>query len=154
MAYELPYTDHYFEVSLSIFVIHNLVSVENWGGWPQFEGLKEGVYRVSNSMGFRAGSYSGYNRWREELCQFALKVEPSEVWNNLEKYEGAPFVELINFSDCEGVIGPVVSTKLAADFKLRWTDFSAEADEWNASKYNDWMSAFELASDNGFVDFH
>lgn len=132
----------------------NLVSVKNWGGWEQFEGLQEGVYRVSSSMGFRAGSYSGYNAFRADLCRFALKVDPDEVWNNLGKYKGAPFVELINFSDCEGFIGPVASEKLYSDFQQHWTDYSLNADEYSASKYNDWLSAFDLAREDGFVEFH
>lgn len=134
----------------------SLIWVQNWGAFDiAFEGLREGVYQVNGeSHGFRAGSYSGYNVWREQLSKAILGVEPTVIWNNLEKFKGAPFVELINFSDCEGYIGPVASTKLLTDFKQHWTDFSAMADQYSAEKYNDWLRAFELASDNGFVEFH
>ena len=47
-----------------------------------------------------------------------------KVRTNPEK-EGLPFVELINFSDCEGVIGPEVAAKLAKDFADY--EFSASA---------------------------
>ena len=75
-----------------------------------FPGRGEGispksVYTWENSMDFRAGSYSSYNLWRDELEQFAR----SQVDKNL-------FIELIDFADNEGVIGPIVSKKLLKDF--------------------------------------
>lgn len=134
----------------------DLIWVQCWGPYEaQFEGLTEGLYKVNGtSTGFRAGSYSGYNIWREQLSKAILGVDPLVVWNNLDNFKGAPFVELINFSDCEGYIGPIVSTKLLADFKQHWTDFSALADTYSGAKYNDWLEGFELAADNGFVEFH
>lgn len=115
---------------------------------------------------FRAGSYGGYNGWRNDLARLAEypleKYKPSygderdshcvACWNGAP----GPFAELINFSDCEGVIGPVASAKLAKDFadfderarKLDQTDF------WFYARYQDWRRAFEMAADGGFVDFH
>lgn len=131
--------------------------VEDYHGyWPHaFEGLREGRYKLTGeSYGFRAGSYSGFNFFRALLSEFALGVEPDKVWNNWEQYKGEPFTELINFSDCEGFIGPVASEKLYSDFQQHWTDYSLNADEYSASKYNDWLSAFDLAREDGFVEFH
>lgn len=101
------------------------------------------VYEWENSFEFRAGSYSGYNRWR----------------SNLEKFKGdVAFQELIDFADNEGVIGGVLSKKLFNDFKRYYDEakrYSEEIkDEWFIEKYKDWMKAFEYASDNGAVDFH
>ena len=92
--------------------------VKNWetewqpGGsmeWSEkhFPGRGEGinpktVYKWTERIGFRAGSYGGYNYWRANLEKFA---------------KGNDFQELINFADNEGVIGPVVSKKLYEDFK-------------------------------------
>jgi len=115
-----------------------------------WEGRGEGidsqtVYSWEESFGFRAGSYSGYNWWRDRLDEFKGTIA---------------FQELINFADNEGVIGYVVAKKLSKDF----SDYEEEAKkyaeslgaekEWWLEKYYDWKRAFEMASDNGAVDFH
>lgn len=111
-----------------------------------FPGRGEGVnpqkvYTWEESLGFRAGSYSGYNWWRKKLEEFA---------------NGDDFQELINFADNEGVIGPVVSEKLAKDFEKnmeRAKEFALGDEGW-FGLYISWHEAFEMASDNGAVDFH
>lgn len=131
----------------------------------QGDGLTDrAVYSYEKSEGFRAGSYSGYNAWRERLAELAgYPAEPSERdGKGLRHDEGAwsakggPFHELINFSDCEGDIGPVISAKLAKDF----ADFQDRADAimdhdgyWR-DKYASWRRAFEMAAQNGAVSFH
>jgi len=35
-------------------------------------GLKAGVYTFEEEFSFRAGSYSGYNEWRDNLAWFAF----------------------------------------------------------------------------------
>lgn len=122
---------------------------------------------------FRAGSYSGYNWWREQLSIMAGYESANEVWENnnlntrylkLNEINGeenvfGPFVELINFSDCEGVIGPEISKKLYKDF----VDFDEKAKEYKMdkdyenyfyTKYCEWKEAFRVASDGGLVHFH
>lgn len=120
---------------------------ENFPG--RTEGLKAGAYELdedSESGGFRAGSYSGYNWWRSQLEE----LRPDED----------AFIELIEFSDCEGVIGPIVSRKLAKDFQAHEEVICAKArilgDEssyW-IELYQKWKTAFETAADGGYVDFH
>jgi hypothetical protein len=128
------------------------------------------VYKSEASMGFRAGSYGGYNAWREELARLAgYPAVPVDrygtgnvqhradygAWNTTE----GPFWELINFSDCEGVIGPVVAAKIAKDF-AEWDERakthgdSVERGEWFYPLYQTWQKAFEMAAQNGAVDFH
>lgn len=114
---------------------------------------KDVVYSYTNSLDFRAGSYSGYNMFRERLSQIALLVLPAQVWNNWDTFESLPFCEMINFSDCEGVIGTDICIKLAKDFQ----DFESKIqneDEYFIEKYGQWKDAFKLASDNGAVEFH
>lgn len=134
-------------------------------GFPgRTEGLKPGFYKSVDCFSFGAGSYSGYNRWREQLSKAILDVDPEIIWNNEEKWVGKPFVELIFFSDCEGLIGPKVSTKLAKDFedyKEKAMKFAAcgpgatfQDGAWFIEKYIQWSKAFSMASDNGYVNFH
>ena len=101
------------------------------------DGLKNGFYAYEVKHSFRAGSYSGYNDWRSKL-------------KNMVDNE-KDFHELINFSDCEGVIGSVTSKKLLEDFK-KW-DNVASAKKHFYESYKEWQKAFELASNNGCVSF-
>jgi len=81
-------------------------------------GLQMGrCYETSgNVIEFRAGSYSGYNKWRDELARRALDLPAATVWEDPSRFVEAPFFELINFSDCEGTIGPDAASDLATDF--------------------------------------
>lgn len=116
------------------------------------DGLETGIYRVEGGGGFRAGGYGGYNEWRRQLAEQIGGYTPESAWGG---HGGAstPFVELVNFSDCEGVIGPITSAKLARDFAAH----RAKADEiggWFAEQYGNWQTAFEAAADGGVVIFH
>lgn len=70
-------------------------------------------------------SSTHYNTWRAELCRRVLGVEVDAIWDLCHDEEGkerldvaltAPFVELIDFSDCEGTLGAMTVRKLADDF--------------------------------------
>jgi hypothetical protein len=122
----------------------------------------EEVRPVTQSHGFRAGSYSGYNWWREQLSKFGLDRTPESVWSN-KRLAGSPFVELIDFSDCEGSIGPQTSAKLFDDFLAYedqvagWAQHAIPEEDnrsYFVETYADWQRAFELAADFGFVIFH
>ena len=63
---------------------------------------------------------------------------------------------VIDFTDSGGVIGPIVSAKLAKDF-AQFSDAAKAADagdSWYFENYCKWQQAFELAADAGAVDFH
>lgn len=127
------------------------------------------VYTYEDSHGFNAGSYSGYNYWREKLAE--LVDYPAVEYESMKGYapsrrmrrdaaawkglcEGRPFVELVNFSDCEGVIGSEVSAKLAKDFSDFDERAKATGDADFYDHYLEWRKAFEMAADNGAVAFH
>ena len=124
---------------------------------PEFKAAADDVkektlYRYAEAFGFRAGSYIGYNRWREWLAGL-VGTTPERVWNG-EKAKA--FQELINFADNEGTIGPRTAAKLAKDF--------AEYDEHAKrvspdgydyyDRYKNWRKGFEMAAQNGAVSFH
>lgn len=122
------------------------------------------AYRYAKAENCWGSPYSTYNRWREELAKLAgYPSAPLERWGRTEQSHAAavwddpkpgPFVELINFSDCEGCIGPTACAKLAKDF----ADFQAKADEHTdeifRKGYASWRKGFELAADGGCVRFH
>lgn len=117
------------------------------------------VYRGLMDGDFRAGSYGGYNQWRDALARLIGQPSAQAVWDSKE--QSGPFFELIHFSDCEGTIGTAVSAKLAKDFQ-DWHDravaFSPKAhlydDEDFIRKYKEWQTAFETAANRGCVCFH
>lgn len=117
----------------------------------QADGLEDGCYSVRETMQRRVqASYSGYNRFREWLCGSVLAVTTRAVWNDPGKFKGRPFVELINFSDCEGVIGPLTSAKLAQDFD----QFPALRNHYEYGEtYQKFAAMFAFAADSGAVHF-
>jgi hypothetical protein len=133
--------------------------------WPERgEGLEDDAwYTYGQSMGFRAGSYSGYSDWREALAKLAGYPETetesasfgARYLSSAACWNGAtgPFSELIDFSDCEGTLGPVVSKKLLEDFVT--FDLAARTIGGRFyERYAEWKQAFELAADDGMVCFH
>lgn len=117
-----------------------------------------GFYQHGLREAFRAGSYSGYNQWRDMLDNFvAYIVKKALVTGGGQR----PFAELLDFSDCEGVIDDATSKKLFKDFTKYApyiSDFtgsrSKDRGEYFLSKYKEWAQAFEIAEDYGAVFFH
>jgi len=153
------------------------------------EGLEDGAYlTLGESFGFRAGSYSGYGTWRDWLAQAVMQGILSKAGGAQSMWEtgdggdfSLPFMEMINFSDAEGAIGPVASKKLYNDFRRYETDVMNWMDEkyltqtpitspdwrdeeakpldkgdfeWFQARYKDWEKAFRIASNNGAVMYH
>lgn len=104
----------------------------------------------------RAGSYSGYNSWRNTLCQTINGVSSDFLYDNEEKFIGTPFYELINFSDAEGTLGTEVAKKLLNDFETHLPKMIEVhgLDSYFVNKYQEWIDMFKLASDDGVVIFH
>lgn len=133
---------------------------------PYFPGRADGLqeqiaYSYGEAHGFRAGSYSGYNRWREQLAKMAgYPAVEVERYGRKDYHHDAgafaatsgPFWELINFSDCEGVLGSAVCKRLLVDFD-RFAD-EAEKDSYFDASYRDWHKAIRLGADDGCVTFH
>lgn len=116
--------------------------------------VHNGVYSFESSENTYSSSYGSYNNWREELCKMALNVEPVAVWERPEVYQKmlAPFYELIDFSDCEGVIGSVWCAKLSSDF-AHYQDMADKMPDWFRAGYSKLRKAFDIGSQNGFVSF-
>lgn len=107
---------------------------------------------------FRAGSYGGYNRWREDLATQFNPYGPSDSKDDCAHVPpdpDLPFYELIWFADNEGTIGPEAAADLLEDFREHGPAYAREhADEYDRQCYQDWMRAFRLAAHGGLVDFH
>jgi len=105
------------------------------------------IYTCGSHKEYSIGTYSTYGWFRRALETFS---EDCDCFN-----------ELIIFSDCEGVIGSVVSKKLYEDFSSNAESF----EQWVYQKYSvveselllrmycKFESAFEIAKDGGAVEF-
>lgn len=130
----------------------------------QAAGLRIG-YHMATGEDYEFGdSYSGYNRWRNRLAQLggyaptlhvAKAGAEAELRHDVTVWNGAqgPFSELINFSDCEGSIGPAVSAKLLVDFGAFREQAEALNDQGFLHMYTSFQRAFALAADDGAVIF-
>jgi hypothetical protein len=113
---------------------------------------------ATETIGFRAGSYGGYNAWRQDLADQFNPVEcqieggrPSMTEPDPDK----PFYELIWFADNEGSIGPEAAKDLLEDFQTHAAAYiRPDLYEWYPHVYANWTRAFELAADGGLVRFH
>lgn len=134
-------------------------------GFPErFQGLESGkVYKFKSNFEFRAGSYSGYNYWRNELAKLAGYEQSPYTFNGKTELrydatawgqEKGPFWELINFSDAEGVIGPHVCKKIYKDFVQYSNEAKQHADMYFRESYENWKKAFSMCAHNGAIAFH
>ncbi|MFL6657593.1 MAG: hypothetical protein ACJ8GW_05945 [Massilia sp.] len=131
----------------------------------RFAGLVAGsVYQYRLSFEFRAGSYSGYNYWRNELAKLAgYETTPvkSRDGTVVLRYDATawdlqrgPFWELIDFSDSEGVIGPTVCKRVHKDFLSFAALAARHPDESFRSSYGEWTKAFAMCANSGAIVFH
>lgn len=117
------------------------------------DGLVQGWYTYEDSLHFQAGSYSGYNIWRDQLSCLALGVTPEVVWKNTDRYRGQRCFELINFSDCEGSIGPKTSEKIYRDLIQVRAFHDGLEDPHFVALLDEWLRGMALAADNGLCNF-
>jgi hypothetical protein len=97
----------------------NLIKIwtDNFPDHCEFE---DGYYdetHTTREYHFSAGSYRSYNKFRDILSYLIHGVPASTIWEDEYSYQSKPFVEMLNFSDCEGIIGTLFSEKLYHDFK-------------------------------------
>lgn len=166
---------------------YSCIRVWRHSSFPLHCELEEGCYETTDLTDvhrFRAGSYSGYNVFRDVLTLCTTGVPSSSFWENEDLYQESPFFELVNFSDCDGAIGPKYSALLYEDFvqnRERFIanvrqeiDYSKETSDplalepefildlnlseetiaYYIEQYDNWLKAFELAKDDGLVEFH
>lgn len=121
----------------------------------RLDGKESGLYcyEPRNYFSFRVGSYSHYNWWRDSLCQLVHKIDARTLADQFEQYEGKAFYELICFSDCQGAIGPKTSAKLLDDFLTYQEKAEQVQEKAFFDLYKNWITAFHIAKQDGFVIF-
>ena len=104
------------------------------------------------------------------LSRIVHGCSAAHIWDHKDIYVGTPFYELIDFSDCEGTIGPYTCEKLAQDFKDHLAEVESFVEEMEEStvvrlprppsgrewlvEYKQLMAVFQVAaSGSGFVSY-
>jgi hypothetical protein len=126
-------------------------------GFDRWSPMKPGLYHADDGLHEFSAPYSAYNRWRNDLAIRVLGKSAEQVWNDPQP---GPFVELINFSDCEGDMCSGVCARLDADFK-RWEvlgDVGAQAhmgkpEETFGKWFRGFAKMFAHAANGGAVRF-
>lgn len=131
----------------------------------RYEGLKKGMAYITAEDSDYADlsiGYGSYSTWREELAKMVgYKPQMIESYGaKRESYcaacwsgETGPFSEQINFSDCEGAIGPVACAKLAKDYE-EFADKAEAVGGYFWDKYQEFKRCFDIGADGGAVKFH
>lgn len=150
-------------MGLSIKVWNNLRPIENETDGSlviiellefkdRFKNLRPGKYDANLIKSYYSYPYSMHKEFRDYLAQiFTLTFE--EVVTNSEKYTRLPFFELINFPDNESCMDWETAQKLHQDFvHYKNHAFKVLPNEYH-DIYNQWTEIFELAKENGVVEF-
>jgi hypothetical protein len=141
--------DEYYNNHVCIFV--NTHFIEN------ADHLVTGFYDGEYEMSFRAGSYSGYSHFRDLIAELVYDKSFARVVRDIT-HKGGPFWEFLNFSDCEGCIGPATSAKLYQDFEEHFDKLIYLPEKelrYVSGTYESFMQAFYIASTkNGVVVYH
>lgn len=118
------------------------------------EPLEPGFYECREGGSFQAGSYGTYGLWRRWLCKTVLGKEIEQIrYGSYNVKDPQPFYQLLNYSDCEGVLGTMVCEKLAQDFRVYEEKARYCGEPHDLVRYRDFADAFERASDGGCVVF-
>lgn len=117
------------------------------------------VYKYARSSEAVCLSCSSYGLWRDDLARFA-------GYNTAKDARSAglgPFIDLIDFTDCEGVIGSLSATKLSHEFKAYEAEASAFARSWEfhprwaegkwIKMYAEMSEVLAVAAEDGAVTF-
>lgn len=132
----------------------------------QAKGIRSHEYYTYKEMShFWSTGYGFYNSWREELAKLA-EYEPlpfEQIKGNpnsriISYTEGAifkksgPFIDLIDFSDCEGSIDTQTCRVLLDDFK-NFENKALLKEDWFKTGYNNWIDGLNIAVNEGFLIF-
>ena len=140
---------------------HDFIAYVDHHTWKDhIKNLEEGAKYVGECHGTDVGySYSTHTWFRNKLMSLVLDKEIDKFYEHIDSNLDMPFIEFINFSDCEGCIDWETSAKLCQDF-IDWKERVIEEfpikpvnieNKLFVQRYEAWMEVFELAKDNGVV---
>lgn len=101
-------------------------------------------------------AYSTHNRFREKLIKLIdrtdlLDAEGKIKWSDLPK--DIPFNNFIDFADNEGCLDWETSEIIYSDFEKYNEKAKVEMNEFDYSRYEEWLQTFYYGKDRGVVVF-
>ena len=112
--------------------------------------LSAGYWRTGGDEATAQTSYAGYGLYRDRLARAVIGMEYRKLLNFIGQHGDAPYFDLLNFADNEGVIGPVAARRLADDFASTPVKFD---EAWMNKFHDDLRDCFDLAADTGLALF-
>ncbi len=149
--------DHAEEIMMTGIDLTHVYNMEGFAS--RAKGMPEWVVAKFVDS-FRAGSYGGYNRFRDTLCRALHGFGAKALWAMVdEELETHAMWQILHFSDCEGVLGTEVCRTLHAELEEHWdkvTAYFAQLDDgdYYQGLLGTWRDAFKAASAEGFIGFH
>ena len=104
----------------------------------------------NNGISCYVGSYSSYSSWRYEIAKLFNNHTKEMYWLDVKN---APFNELLNFSDCEGLIMGDYLNKIQQDFSKYFTLAESSLSSYDFEQYCKIKEIFDFAAPNGMVEF-
>jgi len=112
-------------------------------------GLDIEVIKPEIQFDFRAGSYSGFDKFRVQLAKavgielyemrgFSSKLSPKE-WES-----DTPFIELLSHSDCDGTLDYDECVSLYNDFDFWKMDLELVDDKDFQNSVTEWREALKI----------
>lgn len=137
------------------------------GSWvPRLDGLIEGeTYSVTDPMEILRCSYGYYNRIRDNLATALTGRNRSQLYDRegagdlFPHFKDLPGIDLIDFSDCEGTLGPQACKRIHdaltadPDIKERFIWLQAGDPIRSERIFDNFVKGFGLASKEGMVSF-
>lgn len=136
------YDDARYISGMNFLPIHHLTKFE--------EGVYDTEYLESPDFNM---SYSGYNRFREQISLMVHDVIPNVIWSNINEWVGKPFIEFINFTDNQGSFDYLIAEKLYKDFSNFKEKAKLVMPEWYNS-YCVYMDILKAVAENQGVIYY
>jgi hypothetical protein len=112
-------------------------------GFPEHAAdLAPGLYTYAEQTSFRAGSYSGYNAWRDALSRAALGLPAKQVWSDFDRHRHRE----------RGVAWLINADIRAHESAIR--DRGGVIVSWFGDGLDRWIAGLALAADDGVLSFH
>lgn len=112
---------------------------------------------VKEDYGFRVGSYSYFNDFREEVARVVgFNLNEMVGFGGTIKWGDQAFKELINHSDCDGILDSADCDSLTEDFKKYDERMKEWLSEEHYTTYTELMEAINKVADEEAVSimFH
>lgn len=117
--------------------------------------FKEGDHFTTDGTTARYSSaYSSYSRVRDILCRKILGMPAEDLWKDKVKRDEPGFAEMVNFTDCDGFMGPEACARVSAALATLPEDWIAAQEDWDQQCIRRLVAGFAVAANGGCAEYH